>query len=95
MWIFMIFWRFSPWATMPFMLRDEKRTVKNHGTADGNLNRKIVSLGEELGKPVCATCDVHFLNPEDEVYRRILMAGQGFTDADQQAPCICGPQRRC
>lgn len=43
-------------------------------------------MGEELGKPVCATCDVHFLNPEDEVYRRILMAGQGFSDADQQAP---------
>lgn len=43
-------------------------------------------MGEELGKPVCATCDVHFLNPEDEVYRRILMTGQGFSDADQQAP---------
>ena len=51
-----------------------------------DLNRRIVQMGEELGKPVCATCDVHFLNPEDEVYRRILMAGQGFSDADQQAP---------
>ncbi len=49
-------------------------------------NRTIIRLGEKLGKPVCATCDVHFLDPEDEVYRRILMAGSGFDDADQQAP---------
>ncbi|MBQ8683215.1 MAG: PolC-type DNA polymerase III [Clostridia bacterium] len=49
-------------------------------------NKTIVRLGEKLGKPVCATCDVHFLDPEDEVYRRILMAGSGFDDADQQAP---------
>ena len=48
--------------------------------------RTIVRLGEKLHIPVCATCDVHFLDPQDEVYRRILMAGQGFDDADQQAP---------
>ena len=48
--------------------------------------RTIVRLGEKLNIPVCATCDVHFLDPQDEVYRRILMAGQGFDDADQQAP---------
>lgn len=51
-----------------------------------DLNRKIISLGDQFGKPVVATCDVHFLDPEDEVYRRILMAGKGFTDADNQAP---------
>lgn len=50
------------------------------------LNRKIVSLGDRLGIPVVATGDVHFLDPEDEVYRRILMAGKGFEDADNQAP---------
>ena len=50
------------------------------------INRKIVKLGEEFGKPVVATCDVHFLDPEDEVYRRIIMAGKGFGDADEQAP---------
>lgn len=51
-----------------------------------DINRKIVNLGEKLGKLVVATCDVHFMDPQDEVYRRILMAGQGFEDADQQAP---------
>ncbi|MDE6404024.1 MAG: PolC-type DNA polymerase III [Lachnospiraceae bacterium] len=50
------------------------------------INRQIVRLGEQFHKPVVATCDVHFLNPEDEIYRRIIMAGQGFPDADDQAP---------
>lgn len=49
-------------------------------------NRHILSLADRLGKPCCATGDVHFLEPEDEAFRRILMAGQGFTDADHQAP---------
>ncbi len=49
-------------------------------------NRRIVELGEQFGKPVAATCDVHFLNPEDEIYRRILQKGMGFKDADQQPP---------
>ncbi len=51
-----------------------------------DYNRRIVAMGEKLGKPVVATGDVHFLNREDEVYRRILMAGKGFDDADNQAP---------
>jgi len=50
------------------------------------INRKIVALGEKYNKPVVATCDVHFMDPQDEVFRRILMAGQGFADADNQAP---------
>ena len=67
------------------MLRDEKSTVKTEEDLK-EINRRIVNLGEHFGKPVCATCDVHFLDPQDEVYRRIIMAGQGFKDSDDQAP---------
>lgn len=66
-----------------FMVRNE--TVPDVRALE-DINRKIVDLGEKLGKLVVATCDVHFLDPQDEIYRRILMAGQGFDDADQQAP---------
>ncbi len=51
-----------------------------------DINRKIVALGEKLNKLVVATCDVHFMDPQDEIYRRILEAGQGYADADMQAP---------
>ena len=66
-----------------FMVRNE--TVPDTRALE-EINEKIVHLGEKLGKLVVATCDVHFMDPQDEVYRRILMAGQGFDDADQQAP---------
>ena len=51
-----------------------------------NINRRIISIADGLGKPVVATGDVHFLDPVDAQYRAILMAGQGFEDADNQAP---------
>ena len=51
-----------------------------------NLNRQVIALGEKISKPVVATCDAHFLNPEEELYRRIIMASKGFKDADNQAP---------
>ena len=51
-----------------------------------DLNRKIYDLGKEMDKPVVATCDCHFLDPNDEVFRRIIMAGQGYGDADNQPP---------
>ena len=51
-----------------------------------DINRKIVALGEKLNKLVVATCDVHFMDPQDEIYRRILEAGQKYDDADNQAP---------
>ena len=75
----------QPLGNNAFMLRDEKSTVKSWDDLK-DLNKRVIKMGETLGKPVCATCDVHFLNPEDEVYRRILMAGQGFSDADEQPP---------
>lgn len=50
------------------------------------LNRRVYALGKKIGRPVVATGDVHFLEPRDEVYRRILLAGQGYADADVQAP---------
>ena len=73
----------QPLGNDEFMIRDgivpDKEALKE-------INRKIVSLGEKFGKLVVATCDVHFMDPQDEVYRRILMAGQGFADCDNQAP---------
>ena len=76
----------QPIGNNRFMLDDPK--YSNIQTVEDlqEINRKIVKLGEEFHKPVVATCDVHFLEPEDEVYRRIVMAGQGFADADNQAP---------
>ena len=47
-----------------------------------DINKRIVALGDKLEKKVVATCDVHFMDPEDEIYRRILQAGQGYDDAD-------------
>jgi len=49
-----------------------------------NINRRIVEIGKKAGRPVCATCDAHYKNPEDEIYRRIILAGQGFKDADNE-----------
>ncbi len=51
-----------------------------------DINKKIIELGEIHNKLTVATCDVHFMNPEDEVFRRIIMAGEGFKDADNQPP---------
>ena len=66
-----------------FMVRNE--TVKSVEDLQ-DINRKIIAIGEKLQKLVVATCDVHFMDPQDEIYRRILMAGQGYDDADEQAP---------
>ena len=69
-----------------FMIASDRVGNVNSEEDIRNLNRKIVQLGEKFGKPVVGTCDVHFMDPEDEVYRRIIMAGKGFGDADDQAP---------
>ena len=76
----------QPRGNNAFMIRDEKIENVNSEEDILNFNREIVRLGEVYNKPVCATCDVHFLDPEDEIYRRIIMKGQGFDDADDQAP---------
>lgn len=75
----------QPLGNNEFMLQDEKNPVKSEEDLKENV-RRIVRLGEEFRKPVAATCDVHFIDPEDEIYRRIIMAGKGFADADRQAP---------
>ncbi|MCL2351334.1 MAG: PolC-type DNA polymerase III [Firmicutes bacterium] len=77
------YFEIQPVGNNRFMLREG--TVRS---ADElmDINRRITALGERFNKPVVATCDAHFLNPEDEVYRRIIMASEGFKDADNQAP---------
>ena len=76
----------QPRGNNKFMIASEK--IRNVNSMEDilNINRRIVELGEQFHKPVVATCDVHFLDPEDEIYRRIIMAGKGFDDADDQAP---------
>ncbi len=76
----------QPLGNNAFMIDSDK--VKNvHSMEDiKNLNRRIVSLGEQFQKPVVATCDVHFLDPADAIYRRIIMAGKGYKDNGEQSP---------
>ncbi|QFJ55518.1 PolC-type DNA polymerase III [Pseudobutyrivibrio xylanivorans] len=76
----------QPVGNNDFMIRSDKYEDINSVKDLQEINKQIVGLGEEFNKPVVATCDVHFLDPEDEVYRRIIMANKGFDDADQQAP---------
>ena len=73
----------QPLANNEYMIREGQ--VEGWETLR-EFNKKIVALGEKMNKPVVATCDVHFMDPQDEVYRRILQAGQKYDDADNQAP---------
>lgn len=77
----------QPNGNNAFLLREGDNKYGINTEEDlNNINRRIVKLGEIFHKPVCATCDVHFLNPEDEIYRRIIQYEKGFSDADQQPP---------
>ncbi len=71
----------QPISNNRFMV-EEGKVADDEGLRD--LNRRIVEIGRKLNKPVCATCDAHYLNPEDEIYRRILLTGHGFKDADRE-----------
>ncbi|MBR6897054.1 MAG: PolC-type DNA polymerase III [Lachnospiraceae bacterium] len=75
----------QPTGNNMYLLKEKEPVVFSVGDLQ-DLNRRVVELGRSLNKPVVATGDVHFLNPEDEVYRRILQAGKGFRDADDQPP---------
>ena len=77
------YFEIMPVANNAFML--------NNGMAKSveelrDMNRRVLALGDELGKPVCATGDVHFMEPEDEIFRHILLGSKGFSDADQDMP---------
>ena len=80
------YYEIQPLGNNRFMIESDRIADVNSEEDLKNINREIVELGEKFGKPVVATCDVHFLDPDDEVYRRIIMAGKGFDDADNQAP---------
>ena len=77
------FLEIQPLANNRFMLA---KGIANSDEDLRNFNRTVVRLGEELGKPVVATGDVHFLNPEDEIFRHILLATKGFDDCDRENP---------
>ena len=76
----------QPLGNNRFMIDGERVTRVQNEEDLKALNQKIVELGERFSKPVVGTCDVHFMEPDDEVYRRIIMAGKGFSDADNQSP---------
>ena len=80
------YFEIQPLGNNHFMLESDKFSDIQTVEDLQNMNRKIIELGEKFKKPVVGTCDVHFLDPGDEVYRRIIMAGKGFSDADNQAP---------
>ncbi|SET01336.1 PolC-type DNA polymerase III [[Clostridium] polysaccharolyticum] len=79
------YFEIQPLGNNQFMIEDDKFDIKSKEDLIV-LNKRIIALGEEYNKLVVGTCDVHFLDPEDEVFRRIIMAGKGFKDADSQPP---------
>lgn len=75
----------QPTQNNNYLMKDPRSGIKSEEDLR-NINRRIVRLGEQFGKPVCATCDVHFLNPEDAIYRSIIQAGHGYKDEGGQPP---------
>ena len=79
------YFEIQPLGNNQFMIDDDKYDIKSQEDLIA-INKKIIALADEYNKLVVGTCDVHFLDPEDEVFRRIIMAGKGFKDADRQPP---------
>ena len=90
----MITMKIQPVGNNMFLLDDEKAPVKTVEDLQ-DVNRKICDLGKQFGKPVVATCDVHFLDPEDEIYRRIMMAGKASMTQTVSHRCFSVQQTRC
>ena len=76
----------QPLCNNDFLIRSERSDERDINSREDliEINKKIIALGEEYKKPVVATCDVHFMEPEDDIYRKIILAGKGFKDADDQ-----------
>lgn len=75
----------QPLGNNQFMIKSDKYSISSNEDLI-EINKKIIELGKKFNKMVVATCDTHFIEPEDELYRRIIMAGKGFDDCDEQAP---------
>ena len=75
----------QPICNNNFMLFGDRPKAKNSDDLQ-DFNRRIITLGRETGKPVVATCDAHFIEPEEEIFRRILLFSKGFEDANRPLP---------
>lgn len=78
----------QPIGNNAFMIKKEDVSAVESEEDLKEINRRIVKLGEQFHKPVVATCDVHFMDPQDEIYRRIIMTGKGFDDADEHKTAV-------
>jgi DNA polymerase-3 subunit alpha (Gram-positive type) len=78
----------QPLGNDRYMINNQNKSGKSVENEERliEINKRIVALGEQYNKPVVATCDCHFIDPEDEKFRRIVQTGQGFKDVDNQAP---------
>ncbi len=79
------YFEIQPLGNNEFMIENDKMPVSSMKDLE-DINKKIIDLGKKMNKMTVATCDVHFLDPDEEIYRRIIQSGKGFKDAENQAP---------